>query len=93
MEHQRVISFTASGPLAKLLLAYNTGIHAYTSRSVPNGKKERRIREATPGWQEAEKRAQQSLALAVEAAEKASARDPSADDIANAVKQLEQRCI
>ena len=78
-----------------LLLAYHTGIHAHTSRSLPHGRHERRPpRESTstPGWKEAQEHARQALALAVDAAGKASARDPSADDIADlAVEQLEQR--
>ena len=78
-----------------LLLAYDTGIHAHTSRSLPHGRHERRPpRESTstPGWKEAQEHARQALALAVDAAGKASARDPSADDIADhAVEQLEQR--
>ena len=76
-----------------LLVAYNAGIHAHTSRSVSNGQNERRTRESTPGWEDAQEHARQALAIAVDAAEKVSARDPSADDIGdNAVGHLEQRC-
>jgi hypothetical protein len=64
-----------------LLLAYKTGVYAFTQRSVANGAKEKLPRESTPGWREAHEHACQALTLAMDAATKASARDHAADEI------------
>ena len=58
-----------------LLLAYKTGVDAYTERYVKNGIKETRLRESDPSWVNAQEHAGEALALAVNAATNAFARD------------------
>jgi hypothetical protein len=58
-----------------LLLAYKTGVDMYTERSARNGIKDKRPRESTPCWAEAQKYAKEALELAMAAATKAEAHE------------------
>jgi len=74
------------------LLAYKSGIEAYTQRSALRGIKESRSFESTASWKEARELGCQAWALATDAAGKAAARDHTANEMAeNTLKHLQER--
>jgi hypothetical protein len=75
-----------------LLLTFNAGLEAFTTRSVECGINEARARKSTPNWAEAQLHAKEALRLAVDAAERASNCDDAADGIVEtAFARLKQR--
>lgn len=78
-----------------LLLAYKAGVDAYTEQSLKNGIKAMCPRESCPSWADAKEHAGEALALAVDAATRAFARDDASSinqQTEKALKCLRKRC-
>jgi hypothetical protein len=76
------------------LLTFKTGIEAFLQRSSIRATKDKRPRASTPSWREALGQAGQALDLAVDAADKASYKDPAADAITeSALERLQARLV